>query len=395
MRLFKRHEDRTLHAGNVPGVMLQPVPGGVTVTADSALRIADCYACIRALSDAAASLPLIAYRRRGDQRERLTSGRLADLLKAPAPATTQANLIGQLVAHLNTQGNGYIGKYRDPEGTVIQLGLLAPDRVQPKLVRGVPRYVYTDAEGHQTEHGTDDILHIRAMGVDGLVGLSPIQQCRTALGLSQNLVDHAAHFFEGHAVPTGILTAPSSNPQALQMAAEGWDTGKSGRAGWHRIAVLGGDVTFTPVTIPLDQQQFIAQRQLSATEIARLFRVPPFIVGAETGDSQTYANVQQQAEHFVKFSLAPWLTLIEQAISGDPDLSPQSVFVEFLQDALLRGDTKTRFEVYEIGIRTGVLTVNEARRLENLPPLDEAVIPRPAPPVVNSNGNGVPNAQSA
>ncbi|MDP9346367.1 MAG: phage portal protein [Actinomycetota bacterium] len=389
MRLFKRtHEDRTLTKGNVPAVMLSSVPGGVTVTPDSALRIADAYSCIRALSDAAASLPLIAYRRRaGGERERITTGRLADLLRAPAPATTQANLIGQLVCHLNTAGNAYVGKFRDDQGTVTQLGLLAPDRVQPKLVRGEPRYVFTDTEGHQTEHGTDDVLHIRAMGADGLVGLSPVQQCRAALGLSSSLVDHASAFFENDARPSGILKVANGNHEAVKALKDTWNIHHAGTANAHGIAVMSGDVEFTSVSMPLEDAQFLGQRELSAREISRIFRVPGWVINAGTGDTLTYANVTQQAEHFVRFSLQPWLTLIEQAISGDPDLSPQSVFVEFLLDNLLRGDTKERYEVYELGIRTGVLTVNEARRMENLPPRQEPATPTAAAVATNGASN--------
>jgi HK97 family phage portal protein len=392
----KRTEDRALTKGDVPATFFQdgfdsspdwtgaPTP----VTPDSALRIADAYACIRALSDAAASLPLIAYRRRGDERERLTTGRLADLLAAPAPATTQANLIGQMVCHLNSWGNCYVGKYRDAEGTVNQLGLLDPQYVQVELKRGEPLYTLTGPMGLQSEHGVEDILHIRAMSTDGLLGLSPIQQCKRALGLSKNLVDHASHFFEGHGVPNGFIIVPDAFAnEAIDRFSEMWGYTRTGKPGWHRVAILGGDVSYQPMSVPMEDQQFLQQRELSATEIARIFRVPGWVVNAGTGDrSITYANVQQQAEHFVKFSLMPWLTLIEQAISGDPDLSPQSVFVEFLLDNLLRGDTKERYEVYEIGIRTGVLTVNEARRLENLPPREEPILTPPPAAVAATNG---------
>jgi HK97 family phage portal protein len=375
------------------GKWYPPWQVGPPPTPDSALRIADAYACIRALSDACASLPLIAYRRLGDgERQRLTSGRLHDLLKAPAPATTQANLIGQLVCHLNTHGDGFIGRYRDAEGTVTQLGLLAPDRVQVELKRGEPLYTLTSPQGLTTEHGTDDILHVKAMGTDGLVGLSPIAQCRTALWLSQNLVEHASNFFVNDARPGGLMVLPGdAGHQAVDRFGEIWKAGHEGVRNAHRIAVVTGDVRFEPVMLPMEDAQFLQQRELSATEIARIFRVPGWVVNAGTGDrSITYANVQQQAEHFAKFSLAPWLTLIEQAISGDPDLSPQSVFVEFLLDSLLRGDTKTRYEVYEIAIRTGVLTVNEARRLENLPPREEPAIT--PPPAVVAATNGASNA---
>jgi phage portal protein BeeE len=112
---------------------------------EAALRIADIYACCRCLSDAAASVPLIAYRRTDGGRQRLHSGFLPELLQRPSPSSSQPNLVGQLLLHLNLYGNGYIAKYRDDVGRIAQLGLLHPDLVEPELVAGEPRFVVTDA----------------------------------------------------------------------------------------------------------------------------------------------------------------------------------------------------------------------------------------------------------
>ena len=149
-------EERTLTPENVPGPMLQWSPAG-SVTPANALAGADVYACVRALADAAASLPLHVYRRQGEGRGRLDN-RTAELLRSPAPAVTTANLIGQLVAHLNLHGNAYLGKYKRG-GQIEQLGLLAPDRVQVAIEGGEPVYKVTHANGAQTKHGRDDMDH--------------------------------------------------------------------------------------------------------------------------------------------------------------------------------------------------------------------------------------------
>lgn len=182
----RKPEDRTLTAQNVPPVMLSSTPAG-SVTPTTAATVADAYACIRALADAAASLPLIPYRRTADGRTRLEGGQLVDLLQRPAPAMTQANLIGQMVAHLNLHGNAYLGKFRDGDGAIVQLALLAPDRVHPEIRAGRPLYTVTGWKGERSVHGEDDIVHIKALTTDGLVGLSPVRQARTVLGLSDQL----------------------------------------------------------------------------------------------------------------------------------------------------------------------------------------------------------------
>ena len=130
--------------------MLPSTPGGATLTPNTALQVADVWACVRALSDAAASIPLIAYRRTANGRQR-AGGALADLLRAPAPATTQSALIGQAMTHLLLYGNAYLGKWKDGDGRVVQLALLHPERVTVELRAGSP--VYTIFDGHGGRSG--------------------------------------------------------------------------------------------------------------------------------------------------------------------------------------------------------------------------------------------------
>lgn len=369
-----RAEDRALTAQTVPPAMLQSVPGGEDVTPRTALRIADAWACIRALSDAAASLPLVVYRRTGGGRVRI-DGDTATMLRHPAPATTQAGFIGQLVCHLQLYGNAYIGKARPGgDGEVRELVLLPPERVRPELKAGLPLYTVTDQRGRQTTHTTADVIHVRALTTDGVLGLSPIQQCRTALGLSSKLAEHAAKFFENDARPSGVLKlqAGSGTAETAERLADTWHERHGGLRNAHRIAVVAGELDFVPLSVPPDDLQFLEQRELSAQEVARIFRVPPWIVGAKDGGSLTYSNTEQQAAHFVTFSLRPWLVVIEQALSADVDLFPagSDTYCEFLLDALLRSDAGTRAEVYTkaLNAETGWMTRAEVRSRENLDP---------------------------
>jgi HK97 family phage portal protein len=370
-------EERALTRSSLPPSMLADVPGAAVVNPRTALQIADAYACIRALADAAASLPLIAYRRTATGRQRLEN-RTADLLARPAPATTQSGLIGQMVAHLNLHGNAYLGKFRNGDGLVDQLALLHPDRVTPELKGGRPVYTVTGLKGERSIHGPDDIIHVKGLSTDGLVGLSPVKQCATALGLSSNLTEHAARFFENDARPSGIIKLDTPGlvvPQdRLQSIAEAWTTGHAGIRNAHRIAVVSGQIDFQPVSMPMEDTQFLQQRELSAQEVARIFRVPPWIVRAKDGGSMTYSNTEQQALHFVTYSLRPWLVAIEQALSADTDLFLERTYCEFLLDALLRADSATRAQVYTAALHpeTGWMTRQEVRRLENLQPESEA-----------------------
>jgi HK97 family phage portal protein len=375
MRLWKR----TIPTGGPVWPTGGWAPFSPASPADS-LQIADVFSCVRCLSDAAASVPLIPYRRTSSGRTRLDSGRLYDLLQRPSPGSTQANLTGQMVAHLNLFGNAFLGKFRDANGRLEQLGLLHPERVTVKIVGGEPRYAVTDPKtGRETQHGLDDITHVKAMSTDGLVGLSPIAQCKMAVSLSQGLGEFSEAFIRNGARPSGFLKLGSSRSDNQQLKNLREDLGEThgGARNAHKVAILTGDVEWNPMTGPLDDLQFVQQRHLSTTEIARIFRIPPWMIAAETGSSQTYANVEQQALMFVTYSLRPWLVAIEQAISGDPDLCSANVYVEFLLDALLRADSKTRADVYALALDPlqGWMTREEVRRLENLDP--ENVNPQP------------------
>lgn len=357
-------EDRALTRESLPGVMLPGAPGP-TVTAHAALGIADVFACVRALADTAASLPLIAYRRTDAGRERF-AGRIGDLLAQPAPGATTANLVGTIVAHLNLHGNAFVAKYRDDAGRVVQLGCLPPEAVTVAIEGGEPVYTVMRLSG-VSRHGSADVLHIRALSTDGLLGLSPIRQARAALGLAQALIEHGQAVLDNGGRPSGILSARGQlTTDSAEQIRAGWqDRHGSGKAG---VAVLEGGWDFTPLAMPLHDAQYVEQRGLSTAEVARIFRVPPWIIGAASGDSLTYSTVEGQAQAFVTFSLRPWLVTIEQALSADVDLAPASVYVEFLLDGILRSDHRTRADVYTQALHpeTGWMTRDEVRRLENL-----------------------------
>ena len=381
-KLAPSGEDRALTAQTVPPALLAGSAPGPTVTPETALATADAYACVRALSDAAASLPLLAYRRTAAGRERF-DGPVADLLDQPAPAVTQANLVAQIVAHLNLYGNAYLGKFRNAAGRVEQLACLHPARVVPELRGGLPFYTVTGPKGERSTHGPADVIHIRGLSVDGLVGLSPVRQCRQALGLSSTLTEHAARFFQNDARPSGILKVEHGDAgDVMQDLKARWEQGHTGMPNAHRVAILAGQVEFIPIGMPADDSQFLEQRKLSATEVARIFRVPPWVIGADSGSSMTYSNTEQQALAFVTYSLRPWLILVEQAITADPDLFPAGTYCEFLIDALLRADSTTRATVYEKALNpvTGWMSRAEVRRLENLPAEPAFVRPLPRSP---------------
>lgn len=348
---------------------------GTSVTPQSALAHGDVYACIRTLSDAAASLPLHIYRRGdGGTRERDDGSRPAQLLRRPHPLLTQSTLIGMVVGHLNGWGNAYVGKIRGGTGgPVVRLWPIHPSRVTIEVKKGEPSYTVApssaDAQGGVFNRA--DILHIKGLTDDGIVGMSPITQAREALGLGMTMASYAGRFFDNSAYPGGIIKLQGElSPDAAKRLRDDWERFHRGVHNSSRVAVLEGGADFATVTVSPQDSQFVEQRRLSSTEVARIFRVPPWMIAADAGASMTYSNVEQQMIQFAVYSLRPWLVAIEQALAGDADLFPVdgSLFPEFLMDAILRADTATRTASYTAGYGRW-LTPNEIRQRENLPPV--------------------------
>lgn len=368
----KTAEDRDLTAANVPGPLLpySSTSAVLDVTTANALRVSDAYAAIRCLADSISSLPLHVYRKTPAGRVQVgEDSRAVRLLSRPSPGSTSVDLISQMMVHLNIHGECFVAKYRS-DREIVQLGLISPESVQVEL-RG-QRIVYTlDSVHGRTEHGPADVLHIKGMSLDGVRGLSPVTQCRVALGLSSSLQASAKAFTERGSRPSGILSVPSStNPETVERAASTWGERHGGVSQMHKVAVLTGDVSFTPIAFSADDSQFLQQRELSAREVARIFRIPAWAIDAPTGDSLTYGNVLEQNRAFVTHSLRPWLVRIERAISNDADLCPGGAYVQFSLEGLLRADSATRSEIYTRALDpvTGYLTRAEVRELEDLPP---------------------------
>jgi HK97 family phage portal protein len=378
-RLLRRRktEDRDLTRETLPPVLFGEGGSPESPGVRQSLGIADVFACVRVLQDGAIMCPLEVFQRTAqDTTDRVTDGATAALLEQPAPGISQPTFVGQMVATLTLWGEVFVGKFRAADGSVEQLGLLAPDRMVVEVVSGEPRFTYFQPQRPPAENLTlDDVIYIRSgITLDGVRGASPVKVAREAMGLSKSLTDAGAALWANGAVPGGILKVPqgAGGDDQAQALADGWAARHEGAKQRGRIAVVTGEINFQPVTMALSDAEWVASRKLSTAEICRLLGVPPWMVGASSGESMTYSNVQQEADHFARFSLGPKLRLLEAGLSADADLFPQpGLTCKFNLDGLLRADAETRFKVYEAALRSGVMTPDEVRAIEDLPPTGE------------------------
>ena len=210
-----------------------------------------------------------------------------------------------------------------------------------------------------------DVLHIPGLGFDGLVGYSPIAMAKNAIGMAIACEEYGAKVFANGAAPGGVLEHPGTikDPQRVR---ESWQSTFGGSGNANKIAVLEEGMKYTPIGISPEQAQFLETRKFQINEIARIFRVPPHMVGDL--EKSSFSNIEQQSLEFVKYTLDPWVIRWEQSIQRSLLSRDEKAayFVKFNLEGLLRGDYQSRMNGYAIGRQNGWMSANDIRELENL-----------------------------
>lgn len=347
---------------------------GVRVTEQSAMQMTAVYACVRILSESIAGLPVHLYEYQdGGSKEKAVKHPLYFLLHdEPNPEMTSFVFRETMMAHLLLWGNAYAQIIRNGKGEVIALYPLMPNRMKvDRKDTGEIFYQYrvSDSDAPTLKEGTvdlkkEDVLHIPGLGFDGLVGYSPIAMAKNAIGLSMATEEYGAKFFANGATPGGILEYPGTvkDPERVR---ESWNKGFSGKNS-HKVAILEEGMKYTPISISPNEAQFLETRKFQIDEIARIFRVPPHMVGDL--EKSSFSNIEQQSLEFVKYTLEPWIVRWEQSINRAllSQNEKSTYFVKFNVDGLLRGDYQSRMNGYATARQNGWMSANDIRELENL-----------------------------
>ena len=366
---------------------------GMRVSPDSALRLAAVYACVRVLSESMASLPLVIYQRRADGgKDKVTDHWLYRLLaKRPNRFQNPFEWREMLQGHLALRGNAYNQIITNAKGEVVELMPLHPDRIRLELLpSGEYRYRFTDRFGTESILPRGEVWHLRGLSSDGLMGMSPIELARENLGMALAAQDYGARFFANDAKPTGgWIEFPGSfkDSEAKKVFRESYQQAQSG-ANRGKVLVLENGMKFHEVGVTNKDAQFLELRKFQITDVARLFRVPPHMIGDL--DRATFSNIEQQSLEFVMHTMTPWAERWEASIESELLLEGDDIEVEFDFANLMRGDAASRASYYQSGIQNGWLTRNEARIAENLNPLEGLDEPlRPLNMVEESNAEDV------
>ena len=380
MKLFKglfQSRDAPVNrtAGSAYSFFLGNSTAGKRVNERSAMQMTAVYSCVRILSESVASLPLHLYRyTKNGGKEKAVEHPLYFLLHdEPNPEMTSYVFRETLMTHLLLWGNAYAQIIRNGKGEVVALYPLMPDRMTvDRNEKGELYYEYQmsldDAKINKestVQLKREDVLHVPGLGFDGLVGYSPIAMAKNAIGLAIAAEEYGSKFYANGAAPSGVLEHPGTLKDPSKVR-ESWTQTFGGSANANKVAVLEEGMKYTPISIAPNEAQFLETRKFQINEIARIFRVPPHMVGDL--EKSSFSNIEQQSLEYVQYTLAPWIARFEQSmvrallsVSEKKDF-----FIKFNVDGLLRGDYQSRMSGYATARQNGWMSANDIRELENL-----------------------------
>jgi HK97 family phage portal protein len=346
------------------------VPDISPIGVDGALQIATVYACIDRRATTVASLPFFAYESRDGRRQLARTSRLYALLhESPNARMTPFEFWRAMLLNHDLRGNAYARIDRAPNGEAVALWPMPADQVAFKMrLDGSAFYEY-QLNGELFILEESEVLHLKGLG-NGTVGLSRLEFMRATIDEQAQAQTSAAKIFGTGGKPTGLLTVEQKlDPEQRKRIREGF--GEMAQGSRARLFVLEASMKYQQLSISPEDQQLLETRRFGVEEICRWFDVPPVLVH-HSNVTTWGSGIEQIVDGFAKFTVRPLLVSIEQAVRKRV-MTPQqraTMSVEWSLDALLRGSAKDRFGLYATATQNGLMTRNECRQLENLPPMD-------------------------
>ena len=345
---------------------------GKSVSPSSAIQVSAVYACVRVIAETIASLPFHVYEATDEGSRKAVEHPLYRLIH-DEPNLEMTSFVWRetMLTHLLLYGNSYCQIIRTGRSQIDSLYPLLPDHMEvDRDSAGTLTYTYSTNSGQTVKLRPEDVLHIPGLGFDGIMGYSPIALEKNAIGLGLAAEEYGSKFFSNGARPSGILTHPNTvkDPKKLR---DSWNAAYGGSNNSGRVAVLEENMSYTPISMPNSEAQFLETRKFQVSEICRIYRVPPHMVGDL--EHATFSNIEHQSISFAVHTIRPWVVRLEQSMNRAlfSDKEKGVYYVRFNMDGLMRGDYKSRMEGYAIGRQNGWLSTNDIRDLENMNPVPD------------------------
>lgn len=376
-RTKSRDKPQDYQIGTRFGWLFGRSTSGKIVNEKTALQVSAVYACVRVIAESVASLPLDLFKYNGRGSDRDREHPLYKVLHdEPNTEMTSFSWRETEMTHLLTWGNAYSQIIRNLKGQTIGLYPLLPDRMMVCRDDDTNEiyYLYRVSKdeivpglkaGEQIRLDAEDVLHIPGLGFDGLVGYSPIAMMRNSIGAAIATEEYGSKFFENGATPSGVLEHPGilKDPKRLR---DSWHESYGGSANAGKVAILEEGLQYKTIGIPPKDAQMLETRKFQVNDIARIFRVPPHMIGDL--EHATFSNIEHQSLEFVKYTLGPWMARLEQAMDRAllNSFEKKDHYIQFNAEGLLRGDLQSRNQAYAVARQNGWMSANDIRAKEGM-----------------------------
>jgi HK97 family phage portal protein len=342
---------------------------GTYVTQDTVFKVNAIYSAVALLADTISTLPLDAYIRIDGER-RAFRPRPAWVQRPDVDLISKEPFYNSVIVSLLLDGNAFVRVYRDASGRVLNLVVLNPTDVEV-IRNGIGRVMFR-LQNNDELLSSDQILHIVDVLKPGHIrGVSRVEALKDNFGLAIALESYAARFFGQGVSMAGHIEFPANlTPEQARDLSDGFSARHGGFRKSHKVGVLSGGAKFVSTSIENDKAQFLDSRRMAVEDVARAFNIPTMFLGLP--GTNTYSSAEQNAIQFVTHTVRPIVQKLEGAFSTLLNTEPggEFAFVKFSIDGLLRGDANSRFAAYSNGLQSGWMTLNDVRRLEDLPPLE-------------------------
>ena len=331
---------------------------GISVTQDKSLEISTIYASVRLIADTISTLPVDQFVRQDGARRPYRPRE--EWVQRPNMMMDRTTFWQQVMVSLLLDGNCFVHVIRDDAGAILELHVLNPHDVEVMPGR---RYRMVQS-GYTLER--EEVLHLTELLMPGhLRGVSRIDKAKESLGLSQALTEFSARFFGNGAYAGGVIEFPGDlSAEQQTMLRDSWDAAHRGVHRSHRPAVLFGGAKYTPTMVNPSDSQLLEERKFAVQEIARIFRVPLFMLSVTEPGAVSYASVEQQMQWFVSTTIQPYVQKLESAFSAL--LTRRDSFIKFNLNSMVRADLQTRTAAYSSALAAGWMSINDVRALEDL-----------------------------
>jgi len=364
--LTGRKEKRSFDFGPGSGMLFNNSRSGVKVDEKTSVGLTAVWASVRLLSETIASLPLNVYKKEANGSKHVDdSNPINDLISiAPSPNYTSYTWRETMMNSLLLFGNAYACIHRNGGAKPVGLEFLNPKEVEP-FISDQDNLIYYNYKGEIK--AAAEMLHIVGFSFDGVLGKSPIQACKDAVGIGLASQEFGSNFFGQGANLSGVLEHPGRlSDEAADRLRVSWNERFAGIHNSHQTAILEEGVKFSAIGMPLADAQFIETRRFSVEEVARIFRVPPHMIGDLS--RSTYSNIEQQSMDYARYSLQPYLVNWEQELNRKllSDNERKNLYFKFKTTELLRADANSRADYYRKLFEVGALSPNEIRSMEDM-----------------------------